>query len=411
MDKYDANQEIKDIDVLTDKFLDNLLNNHLELFLDHDDSQYASRLFELLLKYGTHEKICNFLLKCIQLSVGISTLTLRSDNVAIAMLNKFVELCLIDVFNKYYEGNILGDLFVICSNAPTILRFMCKEMFKAFNEFNSDNSNAGYRAVCNLIVFRYYLSKIINMDNEKKTRDECKRINSLGNFNANDTENDASMMSLVKMLIADDIYKGIVFDIPTNISHEYSLDIINYIKNPAKYPVQYMQSTKLTHEIVELSCSIEKKILRLQVDTDQSASIQTAAFLETKPDDTINRPRRASLTNFLNKTRIKQRKGVNFTNDDINIVEESKTYVKTLFREDGLTMYDSIIDERNITINVFMKSTIDEITQWGITDKNHIKKITKLIKKCNKEEGSRIEKNGTRSERDSRLTQSQPNMY
>lgn len=195
-------EEIQSIDVdkVISKLINTIISNHINSLLQHEDRSHSIAILELLIHFDMQETLKIYLSNCTSLEMQSCDNIFRDENNRLKVLDRLVQICLDKFFDKNINNNLLGNLFVICSNSPKILRNTCSILF---NEGTKINDLLGYRTICSLIVFRYYLGQIIpkNIANTNVIL-ECKTIKHCANF---EQFSDPVMMSLVKILISNDI--------------------------------------------------------------------------------------------------------------------------------------------------------------------------------------------------------------
>ena len=183
--------------------INNLLNyillNKIGFLLDLSKDEGGVYFLELLLNNNMQEECLTYLEKCIEKAIPNVDNIFRDNCIAINILKKFVEICLNNSFDKNSsKENLLKNLLNICNESPKILRQLCK---KIFDDLNAKKENLGYRGVCSLVVFRFYLASMtLKYITNKEVINECKRIQKLANFNE---EEDFTMQSYVNVLTED----------------------------------------------------------------------------------------------------------------------------------------------------------------------------------------------------------------
>lgn len=376
--------EKDEIRLVEDELVNTLVVKHADVFLNITDASYGIKLLELLLHYKNHNSLCRFLEKCVNAIVVDSGLVLRGDSTASNILGKFVEISLNEVFEKYYTGkDILGECFIVCSNAPSILRYICYLIFNACAKLNSsDNVNMiGHRAVSILIIFRYYLGVIINRNlHDKSVIVECKRIQSLASF---DQDANPMIMSLIRMLISYDVGEQINFRLTNNNVVENLVTIIGFLREVVDKSHDTIRLCDLVDANIHenSSSNILKKIPSIKNIGSQ--------IYKARPKTPRTATKSASFIDHTNE----------YDTDNI-----SKEITKKIFSDIGLNMYDEIIDEHNISVIELLKLDKHGIENLGIINKEHIRKILKIVQKYNKLDITKLDK-------DFRLSQSQPGPF
>ena len=189
------------------KLINTIISDHMDSLLNNKNKLYSSIILELIIHLELYDVLKTYLNNCITYEMQFHDSIFRDDHNGIKALDRFVQICLDKFFDKNINNHLLGNLFVICSNAPKILRDTCLILFNE-GVAKKDDSFA-YRTICSLIVFRYYLGQIIprNITNETVIL-ECKTIKQCANF---EKFSDPIMMSLVKILISNDVGGGLEF--------------------------------------------------------------------------------------------------------------------------------------------------------------------------------------------------------
>lgn len=196
--------------VLVKKLMNLMVSDYVDVFLMADDQSRAIKLLELLL-YFDLKCAYRYLKKCVKLIVLDGEMLLRANSIAKFVLCRFVEICLDDLFDKYYKGNdIISECFMICSNAPTILRTVCHYIFNTCRKVNENDSinMLGFRAVSLLVIFEFYIGKILKIyKNDPVQIMECNKIKNISKF---DKDANVMMMSLIKMLTCHNIGTALI---------------------------------------------------------------------------------------------------------------------------------------------------------------------------------------------------------
>lgn len=414
--------EKSESDLDPSQFLNIMIDDHLDVFIDINNKNtiQGTRLLELLVHYNKNDTVFRYLVRCVRMIMVGSSLTLRSDSTATKILVKFVEICLDDLFDKYYTGkNLIGDIFVICSNAPNALRYVCYTIYSMYNNLNLQSDIAGYRAICTLIIFRYYLAKVISKKPTKDVIEECKKIQEIANFNKE--EGDITMMSLVKILISFDIGGSISFNLNDNIVDEYLLDIITLIKTiPELLKEKFIMISNMELKIDETRQQnrITNPKIRLSTGTISTSPTSTPANSPEQTPRTTPRitPRTVMRSISEKLLRVRSREDTIMerppiqTEERISYIDKSgsqdifsKNIAKRLLHDIGINMYDSLMNQNNITCSILLHLTEADIIKLGITNAEHIMKIKKLVRKYNQ-----IDINKALNE--TRLSQSAPHI-
>lgn len=328
-----------------EKFIDRVALKHTTILLETKtakDASYGIKFLELLLHYEKYDAALKFLAKCVDMIDWDGQLILRQDNIAIQILSGFVSICLKQSFAKHYTGtNLLGECFLICSDAPQILRCVCHLIFKICGIKNpSDSKNLiGYRAISSLIIFRYCLGEIVNRNlHDETVMMECKKIKDISSFGENCNP---MIISLIKMLISCDIDCELDFRLCEPHIHR------NF-----GYIIRLLESVlDKSNEIIILSKSSPYGIRRM------------------RRQNVFNRI--SSLKTIQNNTQ--------------------QELIKRILSDYGLDMYSTKFNENNITFDSFLQLDAETIGTLGIENTDHKKKILKLVQKYNQVDKNKIE--------------------
>ncbi|QKF94553.1 Ras GTPase activating domain protein [Fadolivirus algeromassiliense] len=357
---------------IEEEFIDTIVSKHSDIFLNINDSFFGIKLLELLVHYGQHNTLCRYLEKCVNLIISESDLILRSDCIATNILSRFVEICLTEPFNKFCnQKDILSECFILCSNAPDILRYVCYLLFNACSKINpSDPINMlGYRAVSILVIFRFYNGTIANKHlHNKEIINECKKLQSIARF---DDVPNTMIMSLIKMIIA--------YDIGNSLTYKFNEETIN--NNLQHIIIFSRKNIDESNNIHNLCDTIEKKMSRSSRILKRIPSLRS-----------------------LGKQKVKElpRKSKSF-NDTIYGDDDTVELTKKIFQDAGLTMYNELIDENCITLLDLLSLDKESVEKLGIKNKEHINKILKIVQKYNQIDKGKLTI-------DLRLTQSQASL-
>jgi hypothetical protein len=212
------------------KLFDIVNKVNLSDFNNDIDKTKCKNILELLLYFENSQAINDLLNICItSFIIESDKLILRSDSIAISVLVRFIEICLDPIFNttlKMDQSNIPLIILHVTSLAPVILRKTCRNIFNRLM-LKLNNEKIAYRAICTLVCFRYILPKIIfhNISN-KNIIMECKRIQTMCNFNIDDNDNiTIQIMSSVQMLCASRIGAKLDFKLELNQYKKYLVDL------------------------------------------------------------------------------------------------------------------------------------------------------------------------------------------
>lgn len=328
----------------TKLLLDDLINNHIHS-AHTIPLEFSIKLIEILIFLNMKSQLLAFLEICINEVAKDQDNLLRTNCNATLILEKFVEICMDDEFEKHYRGeNLLGELFIIASNAPRLLRIICRKLLDATNK---NNQNLGIRGVYVLVAFKYYLSKIINLNvNDENKISECSAFHKTIN---KDLEMNNSIISLINMLILDNVGNNITFKIKT-------YKAIQHIK----YIINIAESELLRDKNMLYICELIKK--------DFYTNNRQMPALKSK--------------SFTSNSKFKSNKHNNNIYGDNTIMGTYLT--KKVFSIIEYDMYNTLIDTSQITFKRFLKCDKKKLIEYGIVNKYHQKKIIMVSKQCNK---------------------------
>lgn len=353
--------------------------DYLDLMLSNPNSKYSLSLLELIIHYDMHNALDIYVDKCISITMQLHDNVLRIDENAGRVFTRIIELCLDKIFDENFDiTNLIGSLFVICSNAPRILRKVCLAIFNAgakIDEF------LGYRTVCMILIFRYYIGKVMmkNMTNPNVLI-ECKKIQSMANFN---NLSNYVMMSLVRILIADDIGDDFILKLCDSVVNNHCENLMDFCLHMLPENTDFSDICKL----IELDIKSFQLTHPLQQDyplqqSHPSHSLHSIKVKRIHKSNSVKQISKHALKkDSPNESLLKSTSDDKLTSISFSMSIES---VKQLLHTIELDMYDDIIDLNGITSHVFIELTIDKMKMIGITNKVHQKNIYKLIKKHKK---------------------------
>lgn len=345
--------------------LNKSIYKHTSIFFDKCPSKYPIELLELIIHYQLTDLLFDYLCMCIMEVIKNPENILRSDDNYSIVLTRFVEICLDNKFdNININDNLLGNLFIICSDAPKVFRNVCN---KLLDEANKLDTILGYRAVCTLVIFRYYLAKIIigNITDRSKIM-ECKTFQKNINFDMTLDENhnksiNSTILSLIKIITAEEIGCDIIFTLSDTVVNKYIGHIVNVCSAEFNDDLEII---RLCNEIcINVNSNEEDKI-----------NIYATQNKYTHTSKSMQMIRRKSYVN---------RKSINIPNY-IDSSTKSIEITKYLLNMVDLSIYEEIIDNHKITHTMFFGMDKNKLLKIGIINKKHQKIIIHLIKKCNK---------------------------
>ena len=369
--------------------------DYLDLILHNSNPQYSFSLLELILHYDMYDALDIYINKCILITMKFHDNVLRIDENAGRVFTRIVELYLDKIFDENFDvTNLIGSLFVICSNAPRILRKICLAIFNAGTKIDDC---LGYRTVCAIIIFRYFVGKVMmrNMTNPNVLI-ECKKIQSMANFN---NSSNHMMMSLVRILIADDIGSDFTLKLCDSVVNNHCENLMEFcililpenteVADICKLIERDIKSCQSTHIIQSSQSSQSSQSYQSSKSTQQSYPSHSLQAIKVKRIHKSNSVKQISKHAY-KKDSSNESLPKNTSDDKLTSISLSMSIesVKHLLHTIELDMYDDIIDLNGITSHVFIELTIDKMKMIGITNKVHQKNIYKLIKKQKKRDSA-----------------------
>lgn len=361
------NDDIKTSNIIL--LINKLFYKHTSIFFDKCSSKYPIELLELIIHYQLTDLLFDYLYMCISEVVKNPENILRSDDNYSIILTRFVEICLDSKFNDInVSDNLVGNLFIICSDAPKFFRKVCN---KLLDEANKLDSILGYRAVSTLVIFRYYLAKIIigNITDRSKIM-ECKTFQKNINFDMTLDENhnksiNSTILSLIKIITAEEIGGDMIFTLSDTVVNKYIEHVIDVCSLEFNDDLEII---RLCNEICININSNEENKTNINIQTDKyTYTAKTVPIIRRR--SYINRNPN-NICNNIYVNHVSPGKSIEITKYLLNII--------------NLSIYEEIVDNYKITHNMFFDMDKSKLSKIGIINKKHQKSIIYLIKKCNK---------------------------
>jgi len=357
-----------DYNTITSKnilLLNKVVARYTSLFLDQRSSKYAVELLELVIHYELTDLLLDYLNLCITEIIKNPENVLRANDNYSVILTRFVEICLDKKFdNVYCNDNLLGNLFIICADAPQILRKVCN---KLFNDANKLDPILGYRAVCILVIFRYYLAKVIiqNISDRSKII-ECKNLQKNINFDGNI---DIRILSLIKIITAEDIGNDIIFVLNQSTINKYVSDVISVCNKEFSDDLEIIKLCGEIYGDIKYDNCNNTGNTGNNVYNDVENYVENVTYMQMSKTVPIIRRKSYIIKN---------------ENKIFSVSPKSIEITKYLLNAIGLSIYDDIIDKHKVTHYIFFELDKNKLSKFGIINKKHQKSILMLIKKCNK---------------------------
>ena len=350
--------------------LKDIVGKYTSFLVTFNEHNYSIQLMELLLHYRLYDEFYTFIDQCISGVLLFTDNIMRMDNAYTDIFNRFTEICLYEDFDKYKGNHIMANLFLISANAPKEFREVCHKLFM---KAEANQKYLGYRAVCTMVVFRYYLSRIVanNIEN-RGIINECKKIQMECNFNAEEVEFpieqiSCEVMSIINILTSKDLGRSLDFSLSPKAIEEYFESLISILKTH----FDEINSNPL-YNLIKLDGS---KIVRHPTPRSLTNSSSGHSI--------INKNNSGSKISTFSKTKSIDEKE-NKNGGTPRSQRLSREITKRMLHNAGIFEYDEIIDDKELYHCVFLKMDRKELKKLGITDKTHQDKILEVTKQYNK---------------------------